>query len=94
MFRDYRIVPRIGQCGCLADLLSRAGHLQEARHFIKDMPLKPTRVVWGALLGGFKVEMAEEAISHLRELDPLNDGYHVVLSNIMQKRGDGTMWQE
>nr|XP_043610625.1 pentatricopeptide repeat-containing protein At5g66520-like [Erigeron canadensis] len=86
MSRDYGIVPRIEHYGCMVDLLSRAGLLKEAREFIKNMPIKPNGVVWGALLGGCRVhknlEMAEEAIEHLLELDPLNDGYYVVLSNI------------
>ncbi|PON86331.1 DYW domain containing protein [Trema orientale] len=86
MTRDYGIVPRIEHYGCMVDLLSRAGLLQDAHEFIKNMPIKPNGVVWGALLGGCKVHkniaLAEEAIRHLSELDPLNDGYYVVLSNI------------
>ncbi|PRQ35126.1 putative DYW domain-containing protein [Rosa chinensis] len=70
----------------MVDLLSRAGLLQEAHEFIMNMPIKPNGVVWGALLGGCKVhrniELAEEATKHLSELDPLNDGYYIVLSNI------------
>lgn len=86
MTRDYGIVPCIGHYGCMVDLLSRAGHLEEAHDFIKQMPIKPNAAVWGALLGGCKVhkniEMAEEAMRQLHELDPLNDGYYVVLANI------------
>lgn len=86
MTRDYGLIPRIEHCGCMVDLFSRAGLLQEAHEFIMNMPIKPNGVVWGALLGGCKVhkniELAEEAIRHLSELDPLNDGYYVVLSNI------------
>ncbi|KAM0064844.1 putative tetratricopeptide-like helical domain superfamily, DYW domain-containing protein [Helianthus debilis subsp. tardiflorus] len=86
MSKDYGIVPQIEHYGCMVDLLSRAGLLKEAREFIKSMCIKPNGVVWGALLGGCKVhknvELAEEAIEHLLELDPLNDGYYVVLSNI------------
>ncbi|KAB2616806.1 pentatricopeptide repeat-containing protein [Pyrus ussuriensis x Pyrus communis] len=52
MTNDYGIVPRIEHYGCMVDLLSRAGLLQEARD------------------------------RHLSELDSLNDGYYVVLSNI------------
>ena len=29
-----------------------------------------------------KIDLAEEAIKHLPELDPLNDGYYVVISYI------------
>ncbi|CAL5402622.1 unnamed protein product [Camellia sinensis] len=86
MTNDYRIIPQIEHYGCMVDLLSRAGLLQEAHNFIINMPIKPNGVVWGALLGGCRVhkhiELAEEAIKNLLELDPLNDGYYVVLSNI------------
>ncbi|KAF5782807.1 putative tetratricopeptide-like helical domain superfamily, DYW domain-containing protein [Helianthus annuus] len=86
MSKDYGIVPQIEHYGCMVDLLSRAGLLKEAREFIKSMRVKPNGVVWGALLGGCRVhknvELAEEVIEHLLELDPLNDGYYVVLSNI------------
>ncbi|CAM8880127.1 unnamed protein product [Rhodiola kirilowii] len=86
MVKDYRIVPKIEHYGCMVDLYSRAGLLEEAQKFIKNMPIEPNGVVWGALLGGCSlhknVELAEEALKHLLELDPLNDGYYVVLSNI------------
>ncbi|GAB2290807.1 hypothetical protein Dimus_025075 [Dionaea muscipula] len=86
MTRDYTITPKIEHYGCMVDLYSRAGLLEEAHEFIKKMPMSPNGVVWRALLGGCKVhlntELAEEAFRNLFELDPLNDGYYVVLSNI------------
>ncbi|KAK6148185.1 hypothetical protein DH2020_019097 [Rehmannia glutinosa] len=86
MTKDYGIIPCIEHYGCMVDLLSRAGLLEEAHELIEQMPIKPNAAVWGALLGGCKVhkniEMAEIAMRHLHELDPLNDGYYVVLSNI------------
>lgn len=91
MSRDYGIIPQIEHYGCMVDLLSRSGRLQEAHDFIKNMPIKPNGIVWGALLGGCKlhknVELAEEAIRHLMVLDPLNDGYYIVLSNIYADAG-------
>lgn len=79
MTRDYGIIPRIEHYGCMVDLFSRAGLLQEAYEFIMNMPIKPNGVVWGALLGGCRVykniELAEEASQHLSELDPLNEGW-------------------
>ncbi|KAI3939324.1 hypothetical protein MKW98_022192 [Papaver atlanticum] len=69
--------------------------LSEAHEFIKNMPIKANGVVWGALLGGCRVhkniELAEEAIKHLQVLDPRNDGYYVVLSNIYAEKG---RWEE
>ncbi|KAK9068936.1 hypothetical protein SSX86_013052 [Deinandra increscens subsp. villosa] len=95
MSRDYGIVPQIEHYGCMVDLLSRAGLLKEACEFIKNMRIKPNGVVWGALLGGCRVhkniELAEEAIKHLLELDPLNDGYYIVLSNIY---AEAKRWEE
>ncbi|KAL6204131.1 hypothetical protein ACLB2K_021399 [Fragaria x ananassa] len=95
MTADYGIVPRIEHYGCMVDLLSRAGLLQEAYEFIMNMPIKPNGVVWGALLGGCKVhrniELAEVATKHLAELDPLNDGYYIVLSNIY---AEAQRWEE
>lgn len=91
MNRDYGIIPRIEHYGCMVDLFSRAGLLSDAREFIMSMPIDPNGVVWGALLGGCKVykdvELAEEAIKHLHNMDPLNDGYYVVLSNIYAEEG-------
>lgn len=94
MTRVYGITPRIEHYGCMVDLLSRAGCLQEAHEFIRNMPMKPNAVIWGALLGGCRVhkniKLAEEAMMHLQQLDPLNDGYYVVLSNIY---ADAKQWE-
>lgn len=86
MSDDFGIVPSIEHYGCMVDLLSRGGLLQEAYEFIERMPIKPNAAIWGAFLGGCKVykniEMAEVAMRHIHELDPQNDGYYVVLANI------------
>ncbi|KAG1363768.1 pentatricopeptide repeat-containing protein [Cocos nucifera] len=95
MSRDYGISPEIEHYGCMVDLLSRAGLLEEAHEFVRNMPVEPNSVVWGALLGGARVhksiKMGEEAIRHLSVLDPLNDGYYVVLSNIY---ADASRWED
>ncbi|KAF9602820.1 hypothetical protein IFM89_031680 [Coptis chinensis] len=94
MARDYEIIPQIEHYGCMVDLLSRSGLLQEAHEFIKNMSIKANGVMWGAL-GGCKVhknvELAVEAIKHLLVLDPLNDGYYVVLSNVY---ADAWRWED
>lgn len=91
MTRDYGIEPKIEHFGCMVDLFSRAGLLKEAHEFIVNMPVAPNGVIWGALLGGCRVhkniELAEEAIRHISELDPLNDGYYIVLSNVYAEAG-------
>ncbi|KAG0481417.1 hypothetical protein HPP92_012275 [Vanilla planifolia] len=91
MKKDYNIEPEIEHYGCMVDLFSRAGLLDEALVFIRKMPIKPNSVVWGALLGGAgvhnRIDIGEEAIRHLVVLDPSNDGYYVVLSNIYANAG-------
>ncbi|PKA55852.1 Pentatricopeptide repeat-containing protein [Apostasia shenzhenica] len=91
MVKDFGIEPEIEHFGCMVDLLSRAGLLDEALEFIRKMPIKPNSVVWGALHGGARthkrVDIGEKAIRHLIELDPSNDGYYVVLSNIYADAG-------
>ncbi|KAF0905404.1 hypothetical protein E2562_004381 [Oryza meyeriana var. granulata] len=83
--------PRIEHYGCMVDLLSRAGLLQEAQQLIDDMPMQPNGVVWGALLGGCKIhrnpELAEHALKQLIRLEPWNSGNYVMLSNIYSNRG-------
>ncbi|XP_061346479.1 pentatricopeptide repeat-containing protein At4g21065-like [Gastrolobium bilobum] len=95
MTQDYGIEPKIEHYGCLIDLFSRAGLLKEAHEVILNMPMSPNGVIWGALLGGCRLhkntELAEEAMRHISKLDPLNDGYYVVLSNIYAEAGK---WEE
>ncbi|XP_019449825.1 PREDICTED: pentatricopeptide repeat-containing protein At5g66520-like isoform X2 [Lupinus angustifolius] len=55
MTRDYGIVPTIEHYGCLVDLLSRAGLLEEAHEVIVNMPTSPNGVIWGTLLGGCRL---------------------------------------
>ncbi|CAM0950496.1 unnamed protein product [Alopecurus aequalis] len=86
MTQLYHITPRIEHYGCIVDLLSRAGLLQEAHQLINDMPMQANAVVWGTLLGGCKihrdVELAEHVLKQLIRLEPRNSGNYVMLSNI------------
>lgn len=95
MIGDYGIAPEIEHYGCMVDLYSRAGHLQEAHEFITNMPTKANGIIWGTLLGGCRVhkniKLAEEAIRHLSYLDPQNDGYYILMSNIY---ADSHRWEE
>ncbi|KAK3125821.1 hypothetical protein QOZ80_7BG0610130 [Eleusine coracana subsp. coracana] len=86
MSEVHGVAPRVEHYGCMVDLLGRSGHVQEARQLIRDMPFEPDAVIWRALLGACRihknVEVAEEAMSKLRVLDPHADGHYVLLSNI------------
>ncbi|XP_047051139.1 putative pentatricopeptide repeat-containing protein At3g08820 [Lolium rigidum] len=89
MIQLYHIIPRIEHYGCMVDMLSRAGLLQEAHQLINDMPMQANAVVWGALLGGCKIhrdtKLAECVLKQLILLEPRNSGNYVMLSNIYSK---------
>ncbi|KAF8397030.1 hypothetical protein HHK36_018668 [Tetracentron sinense] len=86
MIDEYKIRPEIKHYGCMVDLLSRWGLLDEAHHIVKTMPLKANSVLWRTLLGACRihvnVDLAEEAFRKIAELEPLRDADWVLLSNI------------
>ncbi|CAL2240226.1 unnamed protein product [Prunus armeniaca] len=89
-FRDmssvYRLRPQTEHYGCMVDLLGRAGLINEAEEFVKNMPIEPDAFVWGALLGACrihgKVELAESVMKKLLKVEPERDGAYVLMSNI------------
>ncbi|GMI72427.1 hypothetical protein like AT3G15930 [Hibiscus trionum] len=86
MTTEHGVEPSVTHYGCMVDLLGRAGHLQEACEVIKNMPMKPNTIVWGALLGACRVHkdvgIAEMAAKQILELDPKNGAVYVLLCNI------------
>ncbi|KAL6875749.1 hypothetical protein ACP4OV_013262 [Aristida adscensionis] len=95
MEEDFGVTPGIQHCGCMVDLLGRAGLLQEAEEMIRGMACKADTVIWGALLTACKnhgnVEIAERAVEEMLRLDPSNHGVYVVLSNMYAEAG---RWQD
>ncbi|XP_043696061.1 pentatricopeptide repeat-containing protein At4g33990 [Telopea speciosissima] len=91
MQERYGIVPSLKHYGCMVDLLGRAGQLDSAYEFIKNIPVKPDASVWGALLGACRihgnVELGTFASDRLFEVDSGNVGYYVLLSNIYANIG-------
>ncbi|GFZ02828.1 pentatricopeptide repeat (PPR) superfamily protein [Actinidia rufa] len=82
----YSLTPTVEHYGCMVDLLSRSGRLDEAHQLIIDMPVQANAIVWGALLGGCRVyrdtHLAEHVLKQLIELEPWNSSNYVLLSNI------------
>ncbi|RZC91234.1 hypothetical protein C5167_027296 [Papaver somniferum] len=91
MTDEYKIVPRIEHFSCMVDLLGRAGNIDEAYNFVKQMPLEPNERIWGALLSACRVhsnmEIGLVAADRLFQLSPEQAGYYVLLSNIYAKAG-------
>ncbi|KAK1296644.1 Pentatricopeptide repeat-containing protein [Acorus calamus] len=91
----YGIEPGAEHYACVVDMLGRAGMVERAYAVIEEMPIEPTVSVWGALLGACrmhrKMEMGRVAALKLFELDPLDSGNHVLLSNMLGADG---RWEE
>ncbi|KAJ8620553.1 hypothetical protein MRB53_029082 [Persea americana] len=91
MREEFGITPLIQHYGCIVDLYGRAGLIEQAWDVVKSMPMKPDVLMWGALLSGSRMhgntEMCEFAIKQLIELEPMNSGAYVLLSNVYAKKG-------
>ncbi|OVA01371.1 Pentatricopeptide repeat [Macleaya cordata] len=87
----YGITPKIEHYGCMVDLLSRSGRLNEAEDLITSMPIKPNVIVWGALLGGCRIykdiERGERVVQQILELDSEHSGSYVYLANVYASMG-------
>lgn len=95
MRQNYGITPGIEHYAAMADLLGRAGKLDEAYDLISSMNNKPPGSVWSTLLSACRVhkniDLAEKVAEKLFEVDPENIGAYVLLSNIYSAAG---MWKD
>ncbi|KAL3746701.1 hypothetical protein ACJRO7_015619 [Eucalyptus globulus] len=91
MKNEYRIEPGIQHYGCMVDLLSRFGQLQEALELIHSMPVEADTIIWSSFMRACEthqnVELAEYAHKRLVEINPTNDAAHVLLSKIYARAG-------
>eukprot|EP00257_Ricinus_communis_P015787 XP_015573767.1 pentatricopeptide repeat-containing protein At2g13600 [Ricinus communis] len=91
MTEEYGLVPSKDHYTCMVDLLGRAGCLNEAKDLIETMSVQPDAVVWGSLLGACKVHhnitLGEYVAEKLLEIDPMNSGPYVLLSNMYAELG-------
>lgn len=95
MVHEYCITPTMKHYGCIVDLLSRAGHLDEADQFIKKMPMVPDFQIWGSFLGACRthgnVRLAEYIANKIINIEPGDASVYVMLSNIYAEAG---MWDK
>jgi pentatricopeptide repeat protein len=82
---EFGIVPRIEHYGCLVDMLSRAGQLEDAEKVIQGMGAAPNAAMYRSLIMASgvhgKLELGERMIRQLMELEPEHSGNYVMLSN-------------
>ena len=81
---DFNVTPRIDHYNCMADLLARAGYLDEAYDHVNKMPFKPDVNVLGTLLSACltykNVELGDKVSTKMHSLGETTGGF-VLLSN-------------
>jgi len=93
---DVHDVPReLKHYGCMADLLGRAGLIEEAMDMVRKMTMEGDSYVWGGILAGCRmhrnVEAAEVAAWHLLQLNPDDSGVYSAMAGIY---ADGGRWED
>ncbi|KAH1227684.1 Pentatricopeptide repeat-containing protein [Glycine max] len=83
MLSEYGVNHQMEHYGCMIDLLSRAGHLNEAYRLIQNMLLKANAVIWRALLSASLMEKNDEAASVRKAIDNV----------VIQKPLAGATWK-
>nr|GEU38897.1 putative pentatricopeptide repeat-containing protein At3g23330 [Tanacetum cinerariifolium] len=91
MVEHYNISPEFEHYACIADLLGRAGKLEEAFRFLCKMPENKTTSAWLPLLAACRVhknvKLAEKIVACINEFDSDNMGAYVLLSNTYSSNG-------
>ncbi|CAL0325249.1 unnamed protein product [Lupinus luteus] len=72
--------------GCMADMLGRAGLIEEAVEMIRGMPSGGNVGAWGGLLGGCRIHgnvaIAKKAAEQMMQIKPEDGGVYSVMANI------------
>ncbi|KAJ4894378.1 putative pentatricopeptide repeat-containing protein [Raphanus sativus] len=95
MTEVYGLNPGLEHYAAVADLLGRAGKLEEAFDFISNMRVDPTGSVWSTLLSSCSVhknlELAEKVAEKIFAVDSENMGAYVLMCNMYASNG---RWKE
>ncbi|KAF7822122.1 pentatricopeptide repeat-containing protein [Senna tora] len=83
---ELGMTPTLDHYACMVTLLGRSGYINKAVDLIEIMPHKPDYLIWSTLLSvcAMKgdIQHAELAARHMLELDPLNAGPYIMISNM------------
>ncbi|GMH00045.1 hypothetical protein Nepgr_001884 [Nepenthes gracilis] len=95
MVHDFNITPTLFHYGCIVDLFGRSGYIDEAKEIVDSMPFEPDASVWRALLTACRLnselKLAKIIFEKLTEVEPMNSGNYILLSNIYAAAG---LWSE
>ncbi|KAH7288582.1 hypothetical protein KP509_31G032600 [Ceratopteris richardii] len=95
VMRDQQgIVPTIEHFGCMIDLLSHVGYVDEAEELLDMMPVQPDLSGWMSLLSACrrhkKVQVARRCFNHVMRLDSSVSAGYLVMSKIY---ADAKLWE-
>ncbi|XP_051119603.1 pentatricopeptide repeat-containing protein At4g21065-like [Andrographis paniculata] len=92
MVTEHGIEPRVEHYGCMVDMLSRAGFVEEALKFIDKMPMAPSPVIWRSLVSACRsrgqLALGERVSKNLIVQDPMEESNYVLLSSVYAKSQD------
>lgn len=95
MISAYKMEPCKDVYGCLVDMLSRNGRLENARWIIEKMPYDPWPAILKSLLSGCRIhgnrELGEWAAEKLWQLVPEDDTTCILLSKVYS---EGGYWED
>lgn len=91
MHKVYNIEPKVEHCGCMVDLLSKAGLSKGSEELVRNISLEMKPALHGVLLSAFKthsiIELGEIVAKWLIEIEPKDVGPYVLLSYIYAADG-------
>ncbi|KAL2318087.1 hypothetical protein Fmac_031963 [Flemingia macrophylla] len=89
MQNRFCILPKIEHYGCMVDMLSRAGLVNEALEFVQAMPIEPNQVIWRSIVTAChargELKLGETISEELIRREPMHESNYVMLSNIYAK---------
>ncbi|OMO89017.1 hypothetical protein COLO4_19982 [Corchorus olitorius] len=95
MEREFKIKPSTEHYCCVADMLGKAGRVDEAYEFVEQLGEEGNFLeIWGSLLASCrlhkKFDLGEVVAKKLLQMSAGNSmsGYHVLLSNIYAEEGN------
>ncbi|KAF3785662.1 Pentatricopeptide repeat-containing protein [Nymphaea thermarum] len=82
----YNVEPKVVHFTCMVDLLGRAGYVDDAYRLVKDIPVKPDAILWGALLGACNAHscfnLGKFIGATMLDVAPDDSATYIALSNI------------
>ncbi|KAK7320693.1 hypothetical protein VNO77_30397 [Canavalia gladiata] len=89
MEKSFGIVPKIEHYGCMVDMFSRAGLVNEALEFVQTMPVEPNQIIWRSIITAChahgELKLGERISQELIRKEPMHESNYVLLSNIYAK---------